>query len=137
MKILSFSFLFLLSLAAHSQLITDSLLIEKHYRSFSYFKPATSLNNGSLMFVMHGSGGSNTDVIKRTEKLESIAAQEKLLVVYPNGYQHYWNECRKFSTAVANKEDINEGAFFTAMINYFNSKYGISKKHVFASGFSG
>jgi polyhydroxybutyrate depolymerase len=58
-------------------------------------------------------------------------------VVYPNGYLHFWNECRKYSNAVANKEDINEQAFFTAMINYFQIKYSISKHKVFASGFSG
>jgi polyhydroxybutyrate depolymerase len=59
------------------------------------------------------------------------------LVVYPDGYKHFWNECRKFSTAAANKEDINEQAFFTAMIQYFTSKYGISKQRIFAGGFSG
>jgi polyhydroxybutyrate depolymerase len=57
--------------------------------------------------------------------------------VYPDGYLHYWNECRKYSTAAANKENINENAFFHAMILYFTAKYGISKKDIFAAGFSG
>lgn len=126
-----------LSLTAKSQLITDSILIEGHYRTFSYNKPAADVSGGSLMFVMHGSGGSGNDIIARTKKLEAIAPREKLLLVYPNGYQRYWNECRKYSTAVANKENINEEDFFTAMIALFENKYHINKNKVFASGMSG
>ncbi len=137
MKYLLLSLLISLSLVAHSHLITDSILIETHYRTFAYNKPTTGITGGSLLFVMHGSGGSSNDMLNKTTKLESMAAKENLLVVYPNGYQRYWNECRKYSTAVANKENINEGAFFTGMIKYFNTKYGISEKKIFATGFSG
>lgn len=129
--------LIIFSLAAQSQLLTDSILIEQHYRTFSYNTPAGNMAGGSLMFVMHGSGGSSSDMLKRTIKLEAIAAKEKLLLVYPDGYKHFWNECRKFSTAVANKENINEQAFFTAMITYFEMKYGVSKNKIYAAGFSG
>lgn len=135
-KILVLLFLFI-SFIAHSQLVTDSVLIEGHYRSFMYNTPTAIIKNGNLMFLMHGSGGSSSDMIKHSTKLEAISAKENLLVVYPNGYQHYWNECRKYSNAAANKEDINEAAFFTAMINYFQKKYSISKDKIFAAGFSG
>jgi len=124
-------------MAAKSQLITDSILIEHHYRNFNYNLPATALKEGSLLFIMHGSGGNGIGMMKNAKKLEAIAAAEKLLIVYPDGYQHYWNECRKYSNAAANKEDINEQGFFTAMINYFQQKYGISKSKVYAAGFSG
>ncbi|MEO6734470.1 MAG: PHB depolymerase family esterase [Ferruginibacter sp.] len=137
MKHLLLSLLLSISLVAHAQLLTDSLLIENHYRTFKYYKPAGNINGGSLMFVMHGSGGSSNDMIKRTAKLEAMAGMDKLLVAYPDGYQHYWNECRKYSTAAANKENINEEAFFTAMINYFQNKYGTSENKVFAAGTSG
>ncbi len=135
-KILS-GFVLLISLEAKSQLITDSILVEQHYRTFCYYQPKTKITNGSIMFVMHGSGGSAVNMLSKTILLESVAAKEKLLIVYPNGYQHYWNECRKYSTAAANKENINEAAFFTAMINYFEKKYGVSKNKIFAAGFSG
>jgi len=137
---MKYCFTFLLiscCMAANCQLITDSLLIEGHYRTFQYSKPTAAIDDGSLLFIMHGSGGSSGDMIKRTVQLEAQAAAEKLLVVYPNGYQHYWNECRKYSTALANKEDINENTFFTEMIHYFFAKYSISKAKVYAAGFSG
>ncbi|MEO7767095.1 MAG: PHB depolymerase family esterase, partial [Ferruginibacter sp.] len=125
------------SMVAYSQLITDSILIETHYRSFRYHQPVSDITGGSLMFVMHGSGGSSYDMLKKTMKLEELAATEKLLVVYPDGYQHYWNECRKYATSAANKEDINENAFFSEMIKYFQRRYKIDLHKVFASGTSG
>lgn len=137
MKYLLLGLLLSTSLLAHSQPITDSVLIEGHYRIFSYNRPAVDISGGSLLFIMHGSGGSAKDMFQKAASLEAIAAGEKLLIVYPDGYQHFWNECRKYSTAVANKENINEQAFFNAMINWAYSKYSISEKKIFATGFSG
>lgn len=123
--------------SACSQMVIDSILIEGHYRNFTYKLPENSLKDGSIMFVLHGSGGNSKDMILKTAKLQVISNNEKLLIVYPDGYQHYWNECRKYSTAIANKENINENVFFAAMINFFSTKFEISKKKVFAAGFSG
>ena len=75
--------------------------------------------------------------MKRTEKLEAIAERENILMVYPDGYKNYWNECRKMATSVANLENIDENSFFNKMIDYFISKYQISSNHVFAIGTSG
>lgn len=135
-SILSIVLLFI-SGFAYSQIITDSILVENHYRSFSYNLPKKSLKGGSVIFIMHGSGGSSKDIIAKTTELQSIAGNDKLLIVYPEGYQHYWNECRKYSTAAANKENINENAFFTAMIDMVYKKFTINKTKVFAAGFSG
>lgn len=137
MKYTFLCFFLSLAMMAQSQLVTDSLKIENNYRSFQYNKPTNSRKGGNLLFVMHGSGGKSTDMVKHAVKLEAASDKENLLIVYPNGYQHFWNECRKFATSSANKENINEQAFFTAMINYFHDKYGIDKAKVFATGFSG
>ena len=96
----------LFSLNAHSQLITDSILIDQHYRTFNYNAPAANIKEGSLMFIMHGSGNNSIDIMKHATKLEALSAKEKLLLVYPHGYQHYWNECRKYSNAAANRENM-------------------------------
>ena len=129
--------LILISFNVQSQWIKDSVLIECHYRMFTFHQPDTNLKGGSLLFLMHGSGGNSSDIIAKTNKLEAIAGKDKLLIIYPEGYLHFWNECRKFSTAAANKENINEEAFFTEMINYFTNKYGINQHNIFAAGFSG
>ena len=119
-----------------AQVITDSILIEGHYRTFLFKNPGDD-KKSSLMFVMHGSGGNGKDMMSSTARLEEKAKNEQLLLVYPNGYQNYWNECRKAATSTANIENINENAFFEGMIEYFKSKYHIDTHKVFASGMSG
>ena len=122
---------------AQSQLLTDSILIEGHYRTFLFAKPSISNSHGSLVFVLHGSGGSGAQIMTGAKKLAAIAETENILLVYPDGYKHFWNECRKASTAAANKENINEEVFFDGMIQYFKSNYGIDTHQVFAIGTSG
>ena len=135
---LFFGFLFVLvTSVSNGQLISDSLLIDGNYRTFHFHQPAQSVINGSLFFIMHGSGGSGKRFARHASKLEAIAAKENLLIVYPEGYKHYWNECRKFATSDANKENINEADFFKGMIRYFRDKYGINENKVVAAGFSG
>lgn len=137
MKKLLLCITLVISLSASSQLTADSVLIDNHHRTFSFYPPAMHSSKASLMFIMHGSGGSSDNMIGISKNLAAIAEKENLILVYPNGYLHYWNECRKFSTAVANKEDINEQAFFTAMIKHFYQLYNIDTSRVFASGMSG
>jgi polyhydroxybutyrate depolymerase len=122
---------------AQSQLLSDSVLIEGHFRTFHFTKPNQSNSKGSLIFILHGSGASGLQIMKGAKKLADIAETENVLLVYPDGYLHFWNECRKASTAVANIENINEGAFFERMIHYFKSNYGINQHQVFAIGTSG
>jgi polyhydroxybutyrate depolymerase len=137
MKYILFFLVVFSACTSHGQPVTDSILVEQHYRTFQYFAPSADIKGGSLLFLMHGSGGNSNDMIKHTKKLEAVSSKERLLIVYPDGYQHFWNECRKYSNAVTNKENINENAFFSAMIKYFQGKYRIDTNKVYAAGFSG
>lgn len=130
-------FLFIMSIAnsTKGQLVSDSVLIEGHYRTFHFLKPTKS--QASLLFVLHGSGGNGRGQRGGAQKLEAMAPQENILMVYPDGYKNYWNECRKTAQSIANKENINENAFFGQMISYFEQKYAIDPKKVFAVGTSG
>ncbi len=123
------------SFGANSQIVDDSVLVDGHYRSFHFLKPAGQ--NASLIFALHGSGGNGLGVRAGAKKLEDVAPAENLLLVYPDGYKKYWNECRKSSPAEANTINIDENAFFGAMIDYFEKKYQIDEKKVFVIGTSG
>jgi polyhydroxybutyrate depolymerase len=118
-----------------AQLTTDSVLVDGHYRTFHFKKPGAP--NSSLVFILHGSGGNGLNMAKNAIKLEDKAQSENILLVYPDGYKKFWNECRKAATSVANQENIDEGAFFSKMIEHFASSYQIDPKRVFAMGFSG
>jgi polyhydroxybutyrate depolymerase len=126
-----------ISVDSKAQLISDSLLIDGHYRSFHFNKPSSANTKASLIFVLHGSGGSGKGIMAGAEKLEAISGSENILLVNPDGYKKYWNECRKKATSAANVENINDNSFFNQMIEYFVSKYKINPKQVFAVGTSG
>ncbi len=120
-----------------AQMIHDSMMIENHFRSFHFRKPPSNQFKASLIFVLHGSGGSGLQIMQGANKLGSIAEKENIVLAYPDGYHHFWNECRKASTAEANQLNINEEGFFDAMIEYFKTKYNIDQAKVFAIGTSG
>lgn len=119
------------------EVIQDSLLIEGYYRSFCFRKPTHDTKGGSLVFAVHGSGGIASNFMKQTAKIDPLMVKDNFMLVFPQGYKRYWNECRKASVAEANKLDINEEAFFAAMIDYFVAKYQLDRNKVFVSGVSG
>lgn len=119
------------------ELVADSVLIDGHYRSFHYIKPGGTQTRSDLLFILHGSGGTGVGFRRNVLSFEPRAAAAGVLLVYPDGYKRYWNECRRYATSAANVENINEEKFFKAMIRFFAEKYGIGTDHVYAAGFSG
>ena len=129
--------IFLFFSGAKAQVINDSLLIDGHYRSFHFNKPSASTTNASLIFVVHGSGGTGIESMKYTAELMALAEAENILMVFPDGYKNNWNECRKMAPAAANVENIDENTFFSQMIDYCLTNYKINPAKVFAVGTSG
>ena len=122
---------------SNAQVISDSIKVDEYYRSFHFNRPTFAATGASLVFVLHGSGGKGMDMMKQTSNLLHQTRDEKVIFVYADGYKHYWNECRKAASSLANKLDINEGKFFGEMIAYFQKRYNIDGSRVFAVGTSG
>jgi len=135
-SLIAIAFLFLL-LKLNAQVVTDSILIDGHYRTFHFNLPLKNSKNASLIFILHGSGGNGLKSMKGASKLLNIASEDNLLVLFPDGYLKNWNECRKNAPAQANVENIDENTFFTKMIDYCKSKYLINSNKIFAIGTSG
>ncbi len=122
---------------AVGQVIRDSIKVDNYYRTFQFNKPQPSQTGGSLVFVLHGSGGSGNAMMGATSNLLQRTAAEQVIFVYADGYKRYWNECRKAASSQANKLNIDEASFFDGMIKYFKSRYKINDAQVFAVGTSG
>src|SRR6185436_9556040 len=120
-----------------AQVINDSMLIGKNYRVFHFIAPGSAHSGASLIFILHGSGGNGMKMMEHTSRLQQEVKNENVIVVYPDGYKNFWNECRKAAPSDANVENIDENTFFNSMINYFSKKYQINKHNVFAIGTSG
>jgi polyhydroxybutyrate depolymerase len=121
----------------NGQVTDDSVKVDTHYRTFHFTKPANIAKGGTVVFILHGSGGDGFGMMKSTTKLHEKLKNENVFLVYPDGYKKFWNECRKASPAVANIENVDEITFFSLMISYFKKNFDINPKHVFVIGTSG
>lgn len=129
--------LLLLLSTASAQWTNDSVLAGGYRRTFHYERSAAIAQPKIVLFILHGSGGSGAEMRTHTAALESIAVRESILLVYPDGYKHFWNECRKASTAEANIIDIDEQDFFRAMLRSLHAQFGTDTTVARAIGFSG
>lgn len=118
-------------------LIKQTLTVDKLPRHFSYYLPASASKPSPLVFVLHGSQSQSADMRKMTGyQFERLAEEQGFIVVYPDGYQRHWNDCRASASYAANTEQIDDIAFFKTMLAFFNREYAIDRQAVFATGFS-
>jgi len=119
-------------------LFQDSISIEGNTRIFEYLAPQNLKESPSLVFVLHGSNGNIADTRMYTNyEFERLASERKnQIVVYPQGYDKHWNDCRMNASYKANQEDVNDTAFFADMIDYFHEKFQINSEAVFVTGIS-
>ena len=121
----------------HGQLLSDSILVDGHYRTFHFYPPGPTSKWSKVIFILHGSGGNGLQMITPATRLQRLSASENLLLIYPDGYKNYWNECRKMANSAANLEDINEEAFFRAMLLRVGEKFLADTTGFYAIGISG
>ncbi len=117
----------------HQTLDVDGL-----QRNFQYYLPEEPTSSPSLLFALHGSMSSSDDMRWQTGYgFEHIAAKDKnLIVVYPNGFERHWNDCRSTASYSANTQNIDDITFFKEMITYFTETHAINPDAVFATGVS-
>ncbi len=127
-----------LQLARSSPLQSAHLKIGSLQRMFLYYIPKHLSESPKLAFVLHGSGMEAKGMQMLTgAQFDKIADKQKdLIIVYPQGYGRYWNDCRKADTFETTKLNVDDIAFFESMIKYFKEHYRIDEKNVFVTGYS-
>jgi polyhydroxybutyrate depolymerase len=114
-----------------------SLQIEGHTRDYHVFRPAQLPPSPAVLFVLHGSLQTWQDIRYFSGyEFERLAMEQGFLLVYPQGYQNNWNDCRKSASYPAKQENINDMAFFKTMREAIIAEYDANPKRVFLSGFS-
>jgi polyhydroxybutyrate depolymerase len=106
-------------------------------RTYLYYAPANLSPGAPLLFAFHGSTIDGEMMRAYTGyEFESLADQHGFIVVYPNGYENSWNDCRKASTLPAKTQSMDDKGFVRALIARFHTDYGINTSQVFAMGYS-
>ncbi len=106
-------------------------------RQFYWYQPRELTAGAALVLVLHGSGSSSGQVrASAGYEFDLEADRHGLIVAYPDGFEHHWNDCRKNADYSANRQGINDVAFLQQMIQWFVDQRGVDPRRVFVTGHS-
>jgi len=88
-----------------------------------------------LVFVFHGGGGTAAGTMGLS-RFNAVAEREKCIVVYPQGIGRSWNDGRVTQVSQAHRENVDDLAFFDALLARISKVHRIDPKRVFATGIS-
>ncbi len=106
-------------------------------RTYLYYVPANLPRNAPLIFVFHMNHQDAERIRSATEyAFEMLADQKGFIAVYPNGYSHNWNDCRKYDSVRQVAPNLDDVDFIRVLIARFRADYDINPSRVFAMGLS-
>jgi len=91
----------------------------------------------SILFMLHGSGSDpERSRSGMTFEFDTIADESDVLVVYPEGFENHWNDCRSALPYSATAENVDDVGFLTALKDKLGETYGIASAKTFVVGMS-
>jgi polyhydroxybutyrate depolymerase len=123
--------------ALGGSLTRTSVRVGDRERSFAYYAPSPLPAHAPLLIALHGAGQTGEEFRWHTGYgFDRLADAEGMVVAYPEGYEHRWNDCRKAGSFAARTLNIDDVGFIRALIADLRSKLGIDPERVFATGHS-
>jgi polyhydroxybutyrate depolymerase len=114
-----------------------SIQVGSIQRTFVFYVPSSLPEHAPLLIAFHGSGETGEEFRRRTgAAFDRLAGENGFVVVYPDGYQRHWDDCRKVASYSARAQHIDDVAFVRALIGYFEKALDIDPARVFAVGHS-
>jgi polyhydroxybutyrate depolymerase len=106
-------------------------------RTHTTYVPRGLAKGAPLVVAMHGSGENGAQMRKETgHGFERLADEHGFAIVYPDGYEGYWNGCNIVGDYSANKLNIDDVGFLGALVDKLIAEIGIDPGRVFATGIS-
>lgn len=90
-----------------------------------------------MVVVLHGGLGDDDDTVTLSfGKLNTLAATDDFLVVYPGGIGGHWNDGRNVQRYVSQRERVNDVGFLSKLIDELVAKRNVDEDAVFVVGVS-
>lgn len=90
-----------------------------------------------LLVILHGGGGTGKGMPRLTRGgFEKLAGERGALLAYPEGIDKNWNDYRADKSRKAQRENIDDVAFISAMLDEIAKGYPVDKERVYAAGIS-
>ena len=106
-------------------------------RTYLSYVPQGLTKGAPLVVLMHGSGQNGVHLRKWTGYgFERLADERGFAIVYPDGYEGYWNACNIVGDYSANKLNIDDVGFLGALADKLVTEIGVDPGRVFATGVS-
>jgi polyhydroxybutyrate depolymerase len=106
-------------------------------RTFIEYVPKTLKPNAPLLFVLHPSGGDAAGMRRYSGyEFDELADKHGFLVVYPDGFDNTWNDCRSGSPFSSKRLKIDDTGFIRSLLDHEVTAHGVDRKRVFAAGWS-
>lgn len=120
-----------------ASLQTEHIQVGALERQYSYYIPKNLPANAPLVFVLHGSLQTSEDIRLFTGyEYERLADAQGFVVVYPQGFENNWNDCRKVADYAARKQNIDDKGFIRALVQRFAEQQHTDSARVFLTGYS-
>jgi len=114
-----------------------TLQVDGRTRTFTVSQPAAPRPGASILLVLHGSrssGGSMRLLLGRT--LERITRNDNTLLVYPDGFEGHFNDCRRAADFSAHTQKIDDVDFMRAIVAQLVAQEQADPRKVYALGYS-
>jgi polyhydroxybutyrate depolymerase len=106
-------------------------------RTYLVYMPKGLRRGAPLVVAMHGSGEDGAEMRSQTGyAFDRLADARGFAVVYPDGYEGYWNGCNIVGDYSANRLNIDDVGFLSALAGKLVTEIGIDPRRVFATGVS-
>ena len=106
-------------------------------RTFIEYVPRALKPGAPLVFVLHPSGGDAAGMRRYSNyEFDELADKHGFLVVYPDGFDNTWNDCRSGSPFSSKRLKIDDAGFIKSLLNHEVTAHAVDRKRVFAAGWS-
>ena len=106
-------------------------------RTFRLYVPQEQKAHMPLVLVLHGGGGGGGAMEWLTkEGFNRIADRDGVIIAYPDGIKHHWNDGRFDPHARSGDESIDDLGFLRELPKEISASFPVDPKRVYATGIS-
>src|ERR1700744_1613365 len=103
-------------------------------RTFIEYVPKTLKPGAPLLFALHPSGGDAASMREYSDyEFDELADKYGFLVVYPDGFESTWNDCRGGSPFSSKRLKIDDTGFIKSLLDHEVTAHALDRKRVFAA----
>lgn len=125
--------------ALNGTLVYQSLQHDGRLRRYALYLPANLASGAPLVMALHGANSDGTGMRLLTgHRLDYLADRYGMAVVYPEGEQRQWSDCRRASDGKDNRHPSapDDIGFLQALRDDLTMRHGIDATRVHVVGFS-